>query len=332
MLQARIQDILDTRGWLLADGATGTNLFAAGLEAGEPPEFWNEHHPDRVRSLCAAFISAGAELILTNSFGSNRLRLKLHAAGHRAFHLSRMAAEIARSAADPSAAIVAGSVGPTGELMEPIGQLGHADAVEVFQEQMEGLREGGADVLWVETMSSLEEFSAAAEACCRVGLPWMGCMSFDTTGRTMMGVRASDLVAATRSFDYPPIALGANCGAGASDLVLTILGFSACSPDWPLIAKGNAGIPRFEHDSIVYDGTPELMADYAVLALASGARIIGGCCGTTAVHIAHMKEALERARERSKPDRHEIERRLGKSSLPLATVARRRRRRGRPAR
>lgn len=310
---AKIQRILDERGWLLADGATGTNLFDLGLEAGEAPELWNEAQPGLVRKLYEGFVHAGSDLFLTNSFGSNRARLKLHGAGSRSREISRMAAEIAREVSDRQggSALVAGSVGPTGELMEPLGPLTHTCAVELFAEQGEGLKEGGSDLLWVETMSSWEEFTAAADACAKVGLPWCGTMSFDTAGRTMMGIMPTELTSRLASLSNPPIAFGANCGAGAADLVRVILEIAATKPDVPIIAKGNAGIPKFVGGKIHYDGSPSLMAEYAVLARNAGASIIGGCCGTTPFHLECMRRRLEGAPRGSPPQLAEVEAKLG---------------------
>jgi 5-methyltetrahydrofolate--homocysteine methyltransferase len=287
--------MLAARDWILADGATGTNLFNMGLSSGDAPELWNEAHPDRIRALYQSAVDAGSDLFLTNSFGGNAARLKLHGAGRRARPLSRIAAEIGREVADrcDRPVVVAGSVGPTGEMMEPMGELSHALAVEIFHEQAEGLREGGADVMWLETIFAPEEYKAAAEAFALAGVPWCGTMSFDSAGRTMMGLTSEDMVKMVAKLPNPPIAFGANCGVGASDLLRTILGFAAQGPDRPVIAKGNAGIPKFHDGHIHYDGTPELMADYAVLARDAGARIIGGCCGTTGEHLSRMRAALE---------------------------------------
>lgn len=292
---ALLQDLLSKRDWLLADGATGTNLFNMGLESGDPPEFWNETQADNIRALYTGAIEAGSDLFLTNTFGSNASRLKLHNAAHRAFELSRIGAELGREVADQAGrpVVVAGSVGPTGEIMEPVGPLSHSDAVEMFHEQAEGLKAGGADVLWVETISAPEEFRAAAEAFDLAKMPWCGTMSFDTAGRTMMGVTAPAMVELVESLPNPPVAFGANCGTGASDLLRTVLGFGATGTDRAIIAKGNAGIPKYVDGHIHYDGTPELMARYAVLARNAGARIIGGCCGTMPEHLRAMRHALE---------------------------------------
>ena len=304
----KIQKMLDEKGWILADGATGTNLFNMGLEAGEAPEMWNEWHPDRIATLYQGAVDAGSDLFLTNSFGGNASRLKLHGAEKRARELSRISAEIGREVADKANhdVIVAGSMGPTGDIMEPIGQLSHAVAVEMFEEQARGLMEGGADLLWIETISAPEEFAAASEAIGNVGAFWCGTMSFDTAGRTMMGVTSSGMVEMVAGLPYQPTAFGANCGVGASDLLRTVLGMSAANPNHPIIAKGNAGIPKYVDGHIHYDGTPDLMAQYAVLARNCGASIIGGCCGTMPEHLAAMRNSLETQPVGKQPDLAEI--------------------------
>jgi 5-methyltetrahydrofolate--homocysteine methyltransferase len=308
-----LQALLDGRDWLLADGATGTSLFNMGLEAGEAPDLWNEQEPAKVRTLYDGAIAAGSDLFLTNTFGGNASRLKLHDAAKRVHSINRIAAAIAREAADAAGrpVLVAGSMGPTGEIMAPLGPLTIESAAEMFEEQARGLIEGGADLLWVETISAPEEFRAAALGIARTGAPWCGTMSFDTAGRTMMGLTSADMVAMVAELPYPPLAFGANCGVGASDLLRTILGMAAAQPDRPLIAKGNAGIPKFVEGHIHYDGTPELMAAYAVLARDSGARIIGGCCGTTPAHLVAMREALESTPPGPRPDLESIAARLG---------------------
>lgn len=290
-----LSTLLARRDWLLADGATGTTLFNMGLEAGDAPELWNEASPERVRALYRGSVEAGSDLFLTNTFGANAARLKLHGAAARARELNRLGAELAREIADAAGrpVVVAGSMGPTGEIMAPMGSLTHAEAVEIFEEQAVGLKEGGADVAWIETMSAEEELAAAAEGAARAGLPWCGTMSFDTAGRTMMGITSARLAEAVERIDPVPLAFGANCGVGASDLLRTVLGFVAAGTERPIIAKGNAGIPRYVDGHIHYDGTPELMAEYAVLARDAGARIIGGCCGTTPEHLRRMRAALE---------------------------------------
>ncbi len=328
--------MMSHRDWILADGATGTNLFNMGLEAGDAPEFWNDKHPDRITKLYKMAVDAGSDLFLTNSFGGNASRLKLHGAQKRARELSRMSAEIGREVADTAGrdVIVAGSVGPTGEIMAPMGTLTHEIAVEMFHEQAEGLKEGGADVLWLETISAPEEYKAAAEAFRLADMPWVGTMSFDTAGRTMMGLTSSDMADMVETLDNKPLAYGANCGVGASDLLRTVLGFVAQGTERPIVAKGNAGIPKFVDGHIHYDGTPELMAEYACLARDAGATIIGGCCGTMAEHLSKMREALETQPRGPRPTLDRITETLGAFSSAIdgtgddAPAPRRTKRRG----
>lgn len=305
--------LLETRDWLLADGATGTNLFNLGLEAGDAPEMWNVDKPENIRTLYKGAVDAGSDLFLTNTFGGNASRLKLHNAVDQVHELNRVGAAIGRDIADASGrtVIVAGSVGPTGDIMAPMGTLTHEIAVEMFHEQAEGLKAGGADVLWVETISAPEEFRAAAEAFALAGMDWCGTMSFDTAGRTMMGLTSADMAKMVGKLDHQPIGYGANCGVGASDLLRTILGIAEHSGDATLISKGNAGIPKYHDGHIHYDGTPALMGEYAVLARNCGARIIGGCCGTTPEHLVAMRAALENTPKGPKPSPDDITTTLG---------------------
>ncbi|WP_120501522.1 betaine--homocysteine S-methyltransferase [Roseovarius sp. EL26] len=306
-------DFLKERDWILADGATGTNLFNMGLTSGDAPELWNDTQPEKIHKLYTMAVDAGSDLFLTNSFGGNAARLKLHDAAKRARELSRISAEIGREVADrrDRTVIVAGSVGPTGDIFAPMGSMTHELAVEIFHEQAEGLKEGGADVLWLETISAPEEYKAAAEAFALADMPWCGTMSFDTAGRTMMGVTSADMATMVEKLPTPPLAFGANCGVGASDLLRTVLGFAAQGTERPLIAKGNAGIPKYVDGHIHYDGTPDLMADYACLARDSGAKIIGGCCGTMAEHLSKMREALETRPRGDRPTLDQITEKLG---------------------
>jgi 5-methyltetrahydrofolate--homocysteine methyltransferase len=306
-----LETLLTERSWVLADGATGTNLFNLGLQAGEAPELWNFDEVDKIKMLYQGAVDAGSDLFLTNSFGGNASRLKLHNLETRVHEVNKVAAEIGREIADTSArtVIVAGSMGPTGEIMGAAGTLSHESAVEMFEEQAHGLIDGGADVLWVETISAPEEFAAAAEAIGNTGAPWCGTMSFDTAGRTMMGVTSKDMVALIDTLDHRPVAFGANCGVGASDLLRTVLGMNEATR--PIIAKGNAGIPKYVDGHIHYDGTPDLMADYAVMARNAGATIIGGCCGTKPEHLRAMRSALENLPKGDPPSHHDIQARLG---------------------
>jgi 5-methyltetrahydrofolate--homocysteine methyltransferase len=286
---------------LLADGATGTNYFGMGLGPGEPPEMWNVDHPEKVRQLHQEFVDAGADIILTNTFGCNRYRLKLHGADDRAREIAERAAIIASevAAAAPRPVVVAGSVGPTGELLEPLGAMTVDGAVAAFVEEIEGLRAGGADVAWIETKSAAQEMRAAALAAIQVGLPYTVTASFDTAGRTMMGLRPTELIDVFADLPVPPLAIGANCGVGASDLLLAIQQMRR--PDTVIIAKSNCGVPQFRGSEIEYTGNPELMGHYATLAVDSGATIVGGCCGTSPTHLAEMRHQLDQYRAGETP-------------------------------
>lgn len=308
-----IDALIAEKGVLLADGATGTNLFAMGLEAGEAPELWNESAPEKIVALHQGFVDAGADIILTNSFGGTRHRLKLHHAQDRVHELNRRAAEIARSVADKAGrkVIVAGSVGPTGELLQPLGAMTYDEAVDAFVEQIEGLKEGGAEVAWIETMSAPDEIRAAAEAAIRVGLPYTYTGSFDTAGRTMMGLAPKDIHGVADGLGAAPLGVGANCGVGASDILASLLDMSAAKPEATIIVKGNCGIPEFRGTEIHYSGTPELMADYVRLAVDGGARIVGGCCGTSFQHLAAMRKALDEHAQTSRPSVEDVVARIG---------------------
>lgn len=308
-----LSDLLAERGVLLADGATGTNFFDRGLTSGDAPELWNVQTGERVAELHREFIEAGSDIILTNSFGANRRRLRLHGAEGNVHEINRRAAEIARWTVERSGrrVVVAGSVGPTGDLFEPLGELTYDDAVEAFAEQAEGLKAGGADILWIETMSAADEVRAAADGAARCGLPIVFTASFDTAGRTMMGLAPAELPALAAGLSVTPLAYGANCGVGAPDLLLAILAMSEVAGDDVLIAKGNCGIPQVTGEHVHYTGTPELMADYARLAVDCGARIVGGCCGTTPQHIAAMRSALDGHTRGQRPDTDAIVSRLG---------------------
>ena len=327
-MRTSLSDLLSTGRVLLADGATGTNYFAAGLEAGEPPEFWTEQQPESVMALHQQFVDAGADIILTNTFGCNPHRLKLHKAQARTYELAKCAAQLASAVAASAArpVVVAGSVGPTGELFEPMGALTHLDAVASFSDEIRGLKDGGADVAWIETMSSSEEVAAAVEAAVTVGLPYVVTCSFDTAGRTMMGVMPASLSQSFAEQPVAPLAIGANCGVGAPDILVTLLQMEA-SP-YPLVTKGNCGVPQFVGTEIVYSGTPELMARYATMAVDAGARVVGGCCGTTPEHVAAMRAAIDAHTPGDRPTMESIVEHIGPltNSAPTEHAERRSRR------
>ena len=304
--------ILEEKTHILADGATGTNLFAMGLETGDPPEPWNIDHKDRIRALHQGFVDAGSDLFLTNSFGGTSFRLKLHSLEKRVFELNKAAGLIAREVADQAdrRVIVAGAMGPTGEMIEPHGLMTPKEAADAFKAQAEGLAEGGVDVLWLETMYAMEELEAAMEAVKDIGLPVCATMSFDTAGKTMMGITPSNL--AKRSKDLNLSGFGANCGIGAPDLLATINDISKnVDPGTVVISKANCGIPEFVDGNIMYSGTEELMSQYVQIAMNSGAKIIGGCCGTSFDHVRAMRKAMDQHSVSSPPTLQEIEEKVG---------------------
>jgi 5-methyltetrahydrofolate--homocysteine methyltransferase len=288
------QGLLGAGTPIIADGGLGTMLIARGLQRGTAPELWNVERPDDVRAIHRAYIEAGAQIILTNTFGGNALRLALHDLADRAAELNRVGASLARAEADAAAppVLVAGSVGPTGQILAPMGALSPEDATAAFAEQAGALVAGGVDVLWIETMADLEEVRAAVAGCRQAApeTPVVATMTFDTRGRTMMGTTPEQAVAALSELGVA--ALGANCGKGPEELEAAIGRMGAVGPKLPLVAKANAGAPHLEGDVAVYDTTPAAMAAYALRVRELGASIIGACCGSTPEHIRAVAGAL----------------------------------------
>ena len=288
-----LQEWISSGKPIVLDGAMGTMLMAAGLESGDPPEEWNVLYPDRVRSIHRAYIQAGSQIFLTNSFGGSSFRLAMHQLQDRVAELNAAAARIARSEADAAdrPVLVGGSIGPTGQLFEPMGTLTFEDAVCAFKEQAAGLADGGVDLFWIETMSDLDEVKAAVAGIREVSqLPVAATMSFDTHGHTMMGVSPTRAVQELSQLDL--VALGANCGTGSDELIDAITAMRAENPDVVLIAKANAGIPQVVGGEVVYNGSPQVMAAYAKQVYETGAQLIGGCCGNTPAHVQAMANAL----------------------------------------
>jgi 5-methyltetrahydrofolate--homocysteine methyltransferase len=291
----KLQALLEKNPVVLADGAMGTMLFEAGLQFGDPPEVWNMSHPDQVRAIHRGYLESGSRIILTNTFGGSRFRLSMHNLQAKAPDLNRTAAVILRAEVEAAGtgALVAGDIGPSGEIMAPLGTLEYADAVEGFAEQAAALVAGGVDVIWIETMSALEEIGAAFEGVRRASadIPVIATMTFDTRGRTMMGVTPE------RAYKFltelGAAAVGGNCGNGPDELLAVVQKMRAvASPDAVLVAKSNAGMPKLVHGKAVYECPPREMADYSREVRAAGARIIGGCCGSTPAHLKAMAEAL----------------------------------------
>lgn len=273
----------------------GTMLFQLGLDQGEPPERWNLEHPDVVARVHRDYIAAGAQIILTNTFGANRRRLHFHGLEGQVDGLVLAASRIARSEADrvEQPVLVAGSIGPTGSFLDPIGDLDFDEAVDIYREQSRSLLEGGVDVFWIETMYSLDEVEASVRGCRDTdeSVPIITTMTFDMAGRTMMGTRPEEAV--QRLNELGVVSLGGNCGNGPAEVERAIGAMVATDPDAVLVAKSNAGIPHIEGGVPVYDASPEVMARHALSAAGSGARIIGACCGSTPDHIRAMASALQ---------------------------------------
>jgi len=291
-----LQELLETGEPILLDGAMGTMLMDAGLIQGDPPEEWNVLHPDRVRAVHRAYIEAGSRVILSNSFGGTSFRLALHNLQDRVRELNKAAAEVARAEADaaPHTVVVAGSMGPTGSLFEPMGDMTFDEAVAAFAEQAQGLADGGVDLFWIETMSDLNEVKAAIEGIRSVSdLPISATMSFDTHGHTMMGISPAKAVESL--MEVGVLAVGANCGTGSDELEVAVKAMREANPEAILVAKANAGIPEVvPGGDIVYTGSPEVMAQYARNVHGIGVSMIGGCCGSSPVHIKAMADALKK--------------------------------------
>jgi len=275
---------------LIADGAAGTMLMAAGLASGTPPELWNVENPGEIRALHHAYVEAGSQIILTNTFGGNRIKLGKAGLAERARELNLAGAALARQAAGDQA-IVAGDIGPTGELMAPYGPLTFEEAVVVFAEQAAALADGGLDAIWIETMVDLDEARAAVTAARQVtSLPILCTMSFGPKGRTMMGVSAKQTVEGLWPLGLA--AIGANCGEGLEAVEAVLQQMHALLPDAPLIAKPNAGLPKLVDGQAVYDTGPDLFASRTLDFINLGARLVGACCGSSPAFISAIQQAV----------------------------------------
>jgi len=283
---------LSEPGILILDGATGTQLQGLGLPPGMAPELWNIQNPEAVKCHYRAYIEAGSDAILTNSFGGTRPRMDMEQSGHLTHQANVAAAALAREVAGENV-LVLGSLGPTGLLMEPMGELTTEKAIEYFAEQAAALAEGGADGIHVETMSDLREAKAAIIGAHQAtNLPVTVTMSFDMHGRTMMGVKPADAVKELWALDV--LAVGVNCGRTLEENLVALKEMRNAAPDATLIAKPNAGMPRME-DTIeaVYDVTPEIMAEYGLKFAEQHVKMLGGCCGSNPAHIAALKKVLQ---------------------------------------
>jgi len=289
-MEPSLREYLSRGKALVADGATGTMLMAAGLPAGTAPELWNVEQPEKILALHRAYLEAGSQIILTNTFGGTRLKLSKVGLGERARELNLAAAALARQAA-AGQAYVAGDVGPTGELMKPLGPLTYEQALETFTEQAAALAEGGVDAIWVETMSDLMEAKAAVagarQAC---DLPVFCSLSFGRRGRTMMGVSAKQAV--EELWPLGLTAIGANCGEGLEMIPDVLSQMHEAAPQAVLIAKPNAGLPRLVGGQTVYDVSPADFSGHINQFIDLGAQIVGSCCGSNPDYIQAIEQGL----------------------------------------
>jgi 5-methyltetrahydrofolate--homocysteine methyltransferase len=270
---------------LIADGATATNYQQMGMAIGVAPEEWNFDQPEKVLGLHRAFIDAGSDIILTNTFGATSLRLRETRYAGRARDVNHAAMILAREAASPSPGVlVAGSMGPTGMLMEPLGELTPAAAADAYAEQAAALTEGGADLLLLETFFALDEALAAIEGVRRSSaLPLVVSFSFDRGTRTMMGLSPTQVIESVGPLEVA--AIGANCGRSLKDMEQVVHEFAALNAGIPLWIKPNAGLPTMVGDIARYDTGPSELAEFAARFIAAGAQVVGGCCGTSPEHV-----------------------------------------------
>ncbi len=282
---------------IMLDGGMGTLLQDRGLVDGGAGELWNVDRPDVIREVHEAYAAAGARILTTNTFGGTRPRLQMHGLEDRVHELNRAAAEIARSVAESRGLLVAGNLGPTGELIAPLGTMDSDEATSFFEEQLAGLRDGGIDVVLIETMSDLAEVEAAMAAARKVvpQAPVIATMSFDTNLRTMMGVRPADAVRQLAAAGAQ--AVGANCGRGPDEMAAIAAQMVEARPDGLLlVAQSNAGLPQLVGDHFEYDASASEMAAHAATVSGLGIDLIGACCGSTPAHVEAMRDALTSSR------------------------------------
>lgn len=278
----------------VGDGAMGTMLQSAGLDDGGAPELWNVERADEIESILTSYADAGAQLLTTNTFGGSRPRLQMHGLEDRVHELNKAAAEIARRVADAHVDVfVMGDVGPSGELLEPMGTLTPESAQELFAEQIKGLVAGGVDAIVIETMSDLAEVRAAVDAARQVApeLPVFATLSFDTNLHTMMGVSPEQAVVELSSIGADVV--GANCGRGFEEMTTIAQKMAEARPEGTLLfMQSNAGLPELVGADFIYNGTPEGMAELAAALKDMGVDVVGSCCGSTAEHTAAILRTM----------------------------------------
>jgi len=288
--------ILNEKKLLISDGATGTNLIQRGLPQGETAEGWVLEKPEEILRLHRDFIVAGSDLFLTSTFGGSKIRLEQSGLADRFAEVNSKAVTLAKEAALNSKALVAGSIGPLGHMLKPLGQLDEKDAEIYYRDQAKVLVESGVDILVVETQFDLAEASLGVSAALVSGdLPVVCSFSFDRGTKTMMGVSPAKFAQALSKSGVS--ALGINCGKSLEDN-LNALKELASATDLPIWFKPNAGLPKLTDDGKpFYDVTPEIMASYVETWIESGAKIIGGCCGTTPAHLKAIADVVKKNRK-----------------------------------
>jgi len=296
MRSQELRTVLQSGRVLICDGAMGTFLQEKGLQPGECPELWCVERPDDVQSIHTAYREAGSDLVECNSFGGTRYKLDAFGLGDRVRELNRAAAAVARKAAGPDQ-FVLGSMGPTGQFMEPLGPVSAAAMEAAFREQAEGLAEGGADAVIIETMTALDEALAALRAVrsCSELVAFIS-FTFDPQVNggyaTMMGVRPDAFAGA--AVEAGADVIGTNCGTGPEDMTGIVAELRAAALAIPIIAMPNAGMPELVNGATVFRQSPADMAARVPDLMRAGATVIGGCCGTGPAHIAAMRAVVPR--------------------------------------
>lgn len=293
---SKFLDAIHSGKVLIADGATGSNLQARGLPDGKSGEAWVLENPEAVQQLAADFIQAGSEIVLTCTFGASRLHLANMGLAEECERINHTAARLARQAAAVSGAYVAGSIGPTGQMLDPFGPLAVEDAEKTFAEQAGFLAEGGVDLLVIETQFDLGEALAAVRGVRAVTeLPLVVSFSYDRGTKTMMGV--SPLKAAKALVDGGVDMIGINCGRSLEGNLAALIELKAAT-SLPIWFKPNAGLPVTDDlGNSVYNITPQLMAEPVTEWIKAGAQVIGGCCGTSPAHLAAIARAVQASRQ-----------------------------------
>ncbi len=287
-------NLLQEKKILLSDGAWGTMFYSMGLKVGDCPEEWNVTRPESVKEVAAAYARAGSDMVLTNTFGGSRVKLGKFSFTARVKELNEAGARLSLEGAPGG--IVAGSVGPTGEFLAPLGTITEKEMEEVFKEQIEAIVAAGVKAICVETMISVEEAACAVRAAKAVdgSIEVMATMTFDHTPRgyrTIMGVDCKRAV--EELGEAGADILGSNCGNGIEQMVPIAEEFRKLT-DKPILIQANAGLPEIVNNETVYRETPEETASYVEALVEAGASIIGGCCGTTPEHIKAIKRVIDR--------------------------------------